>query len=106
MKEGYNIMPSYRPRITVYTDAITNEKLAYLANMENRSSSNYTENLIKKAIKEYEKEHGEIVVSDEAKESPFKKQFKKEMEIVKAIQDGEMGKIEGLKQSYKTGRNI
>ena len=50
-------MPSYKPRITVYTDEETNEKLAYIARIENRSSSNYTEYLIKRAIKDYEKEY-------------------------------------------------
>lgn len=60
-------MPSYKPRITVYTDEITNEKLAYIAKAENRSSSNYTENLIKKAIKMYEQEYGEIIIDTEKK---------------------------------------
>ena len=57
-----DIMPSYKPRITVYTDEKTNQKLAYIAKLENRSSSNYTEYLIKQKIAEYEAEHGEIIL--------------------------------------------
>lgn len=55
-------MPSYKPRITVYTDEITNEKLAFIAKNENRSSSNYVEYLIKQAIASYEADKGIIVV--------------------------------------------
>ena len=47
MEMEIDIMPSYKPRITVYTDEKTNQKLAYIAKLENRSSSNYTEYLIK-----------------------------------------------------------
>lgn len=87
-------------------DKETIKKLEFIADQHTRTRNQEMKHIIKKYIDEYEKEHGEIVVSDEVKESTFKKQFKKEMKIVKAIQDGEMGKIEGLKQSYKTGRNI
>lgn len=59
-------MPSYKPRITVYTDEETNEKLAYIAKLENRSSSNYTEYLIKKEIRAFEMEHGEIPLKTSA----------------------------------------
>ncbi len=55
-------MPSYKPRITVYTDEITNEKLAFIAKNENRSSSNYVEYLIKQAIMSYEVDNGQIIV--------------------------------------------
>ncbi|MDB2135233.1 hypothetical protein PMX39_21740 [Enterocloster clostridioformis] len=57
-------MPSYKPRITVYTDNTTNEKLAYIAKKENRSSSNYTEYLIKKEIEQYEEKNGEIQIEE------------------------------------------
>lgn len=60
-------MPSNKPRITVYTDSETNEKLAFIAKMENRSASNYAEYLIKKEIKAYEEEHGEIPIKGEIK---------------------------------------
>ncbi len=56
-------MPSYRPRITIYTDSIMNKKLAYIAKAENRSSSNYTEYL----IIAYEAEHGEIEIKEQEK---------------------------------------
>lgn len=55
-------MPSYKPRVTVYTDEETNLKLAYIAKLENRSSSNYTEFLIKKAIREFEEENGKLQI--------------------------------------------
>ncbi len=57
-------MPSQKPRITVYTDEETNLKLAYIAKSENRSSSNYTEYLIKKDIKEFEKKYGTIQIEE------------------------------------------
>lgn len=55
-------MPSEKKRITVYPDEITHEKITKLAEMENRSLSNYVQMLIKKDILKYELEHGEIVV--------------------------------------------
>lgn len=58
-------MPSYKPRITVYTDEITNQKLAFIAKSENRSTSNYTEYLIKKDITAYEDKYGEIQIKKE-----------------------------------------
>ena len=61
-------MPSQKPRITVYTDEETNLKLAYISKLENRSSSNYTEYLIKKAIQEYEKNNGELKIVMQEKE--------------------------------------
>lgn len=53
-------MPSYKPRITIYTDEETNRKIAHIAKEQNRSTSNYAEFLIKRDIQIYEKEHGEI----------------------------------------------
>lgn len=61
-------MPSYKPRITVYTDEETSKKIAYIAKRENRSASNFTEYLIKKAINDYEKENGEIIIEKGEKE--------------------------------------
>lgn len=61
-------MPSYKPRITVYTDEETSRKIAYIAKQENRSASNFTEYLIKKAINEYEKQNGEIIIEKTEKE--------------------------------------
>lgn len=71
-------MPSYKPRITVYTDEETNQKLAYIAKLENRSSSNYTEYLIKQKIAQFEKEHGEIKL-------PEKPEKKKDSTAIKAL---------------------
>ena len=58
-------MPSYKPRITIYTTEEITKKLAFISKTENRSASNYTENLIIKAIKDYEKEHGEIPLQED-----------------------------------------
>lgn len=57
-------MPSYKPRITIYTTEETSKKLAYISQNENRSASNYAEFLIIKAIKEYEQEHGTITLEE------------------------------------------
>ena len=73
-------MPSYKPRITVYTDEKTNQKLAYIAKLENRSSSNYTEYLIKQKIAEYEAEHGEIAIPEKPE-----KEDSTAMKIVKGV---------------------
>ncbi len=62
-------MPSNKPRITIYTDDITSQKLAYIAKLENRSNSNYTEYLIKKEIQRFEKEYGEIPISEKSDNS-------------------------------------
>ncbi len=75
-----DIMPSYKPRITVYTDEKTNQKLAYIAKLENRSSSNYTEYLIKQKIAEYEAEHGEIAIPEKTE-----KEDSTAMKIVKTV---------------------
>ena len=73
-------MSSQKPRITVYTDEITNRKLAYIADLENRSSSNYTEYLIKKEIKRFEKEHGEIILPEKPTRAEA---WKAEKELIK-----------------------
>lgn len=79
-------MPSYKPRVTVYTDEETNLKLAYIAKLENRSSSNYTEFLIKKAIKEYEEENGKLqIIEKEVTENGIIKLLK----IVTGVSLGE-----------------
>lgn len=45
-------MPSKRPKIVIYTDNEIIEKIQDLAKKENRSVSNYVENLLKEKIKE------------------------------------------------------
>ena len=80
-------MPSYKPRITVYTDEETNQKLAYIAKLENRSSSNYTEYLIKQKITQFENEYGKI----ELPEKPEKKEDSTAKKIVKAVSGVTLG---------------
>ena len=80
-------MPSYKPRITVYTDEETNQKLAYIAKLENRSSSNYTEYLIKKKITQFENKYGKI----ELPEKPEKKEDSTAKKIVKAVSGVTLG---------------
>ena len=53
-------MPSYKPRITIYSTEEITKKLAYISKVENRSASKHAEYLIIKAIENYEAEHGEI----------------------------------------------
>lgn len=85
-------MPSNRPRITVYTDETTNQKLAYIANLENRSASNYTEYLIKMKIKEFESQHGEITIEDP-------KGINREIGTLKKFKTGEMNFSDMIKES-------
>ena len=91
-------MPSYKPRITVYTDEKTNQKLAYIAKTQNRSASNYTEWLIKQAISDYENEHGEI----KTEEPESVKELK---EWAKRATDKSIPVTERMKDSFMTGFN-
>ena len=92
-------MPSYKPRITVYTDENTSKKISYIAKKENRSASNLTEYLIKKAIMEYEKENGEIKIEDSTPES-IKDMLKKSVETMK---DPNLSITEKIAGSYNHG---
>ena len=53
-------MPSDKPKIVIYTDQNTIEKLDILADKQNRSRGNMGETIIKEYIEAYEHEHGEI----------------------------------------------
>lgn len=57
-------MPSDKPRIVFYTDAITKKKLDYIAKKDNRYASNYLDILIQKHIDEYEQINGEIQINE------------------------------------------
>lgn len=61
-------MPSKKPVIAVRTDNNTILKIQKICELENRSMSNYTETLLKNAIKNYEAEHGEIKIKQESRE--------------------------------------
>ncbi|MGI5947500.1 MAG: hypothetical protein ACOX8K_08855 [Lachnospiraceae bacterium] len=87
-------------------DKETIKKLEFIADQHTRTRNQEMKHIIKKYIDEYEKEHGEITISDEAKENPLKKQFKKEMKTVNAMKDGKMGRKEGLKESFQNGLDV
>lgn len=93
-------MPSNKPRITVYTDEETNSKLAYIAKKENRSSSNYTEYLIKKDIERYELEHGEIEITQITRNEAWEN----EKQTIKNRRT--QGFTETMKQSLNNGLNF
>lgn len=57
-------MPSNKPRIATYTTEESVRKLKIISAYCNKSMSEYMGYLIDKAIEEYEKEHGEIKLSD------------------------------------------
>lgn len=61
-------MPSQRPKIVVYSDEKTINKLQYIAQEEKRRVSNYCDILIQKHIAEYEQEHGKIVLPESVEE--------------------------------------
>lgn len=57
-------MPSNKPRVTVYTNETLYKKIEFIASADNRSISNYVENLMRKDITKYEIEYGEIKTED------------------------------------------
>lgn len=58
-------MPSNRPKIVIYTDDTTIQKIQYIAEKDRRKTSNYCDLLIQKHIAEFEQEHGEIKIKGE-----------------------------------------
>lgn len=58
-------MPSSRPKIVIYTDDTTIQKIQYIADKDKRATSNYCDLLIQKHIKKYEQENGEIQINEE-----------------------------------------
>ena len=94
-------MPSKKPIIHFNTEQWIIDKMKVIANENSRSLAKEMEYICKQRIKEYESENGEIIIPDEAINSPLKKQ----MQLLKNIQDGETGKLEGLKESLKNGLN-
>lgn len=53
-------MSTDKPRIVIYTEQHTIEKLDIIAKSENRSRGNMAETILKQYIEQYEKEHGHI----------------------------------------------
>lgn len=54
------VMPSKKPQLKSYTTQEIVKKFNYIAEKENRTISKHLEYIIKKEIKKYELEHGEI----------------------------------------------
>lgn len=58
-------MPSKKPYIQIRTNDDIVKKFEHIADYNNRSMSNMGETIIKDYIREFEKEHGEIVINEE-----------------------------------------
>ena len=58
-------MPVIKSQFTLRLDPVSHFKIKKIADAEMRSMTNMIEYLIKKEIARYEKENGEIEVSDE-----------------------------------------
>lgn len=57
-------MPSKKPMVTLRTDKEVIDKLKYIADFENRSDNKELEHILKSYIVQFEKEHGEIKVTE------------------------------------------
>ena len=57
-------MPSDKPRIATYTDNITVKKFKVVSAYHDLSMSQYLSQIIEDSIKDFEKVHGEIKISD------------------------------------------
>lgn len=58
-------MPSKKPYIQIRSDEFTIKKFALIAENDCRSMSSLGEYIIKQYIKNYETEHGEIMIEEE-----------------------------------------
>lgn len=58
-------MPSKLPRFTIRTEQEVLDKINYIASQNERSSNNEIVYLIKQHIKEYETEHGKLIVGED-----------------------------------------
>lgn len=57
-------MPSNLPRFTIRTEENTLRKIKYIAQQYERNPTQEIVYLIKKEIKRYEQEHGEIMIKE------------------------------------------
>ncbi len=58
-------MPSKKPQFVIRTDKETLKKIKYIAEQNERSATQEIVYLVKKRIKEYESENGEIKITDD-----------------------------------------
>lgn len=55
-------MPSVRPKIVIYSDEKTIDKIQYIAELNKRKISNYCDILIQDHIRDFESKFGEIEI--------------------------------------------
>lgn len=58
-------MSVVKAQMTLRLQLVDHAKIKKIAELENRSTTNMIETLIKKKIREYEKENGEIDITEE-----------------------------------------
>lgn len=90
-------MPSKKPQFVIRTEQEILDKIAYIANQNERSSTQEIVHLIKKHIKAYEAEHGEIKT-----ETPTG--FSREKATLKKFKAGEMNFTDMLKESAQNAK--
>ena len=61
---GINMAANTKP-FTLRLHLVEHAKIKKIADLENRSMTNMIETIIKQKIKEFEKENGEIILTDE-----------------------------------------
>ena len=71
-------MPSSKPRLMTYTTKEIIDKFQYISNYEKRSASKELEYVVEEYIKEFESEHGQLIVGEDgnisiAKPTPLNK---------------------------------
>lgn len=87
-------MPSEKPRFTIRTEQEVIDKIGYIAQKNERSSTQEIVYLMKRRIKEYEKENGKIIL--EEKENIFK-------QVMDISTDKSKSLAEKSKESFKIG---
>ena len=90
-------MPSKKPQFIIRTDKEILDKIAYIARENERSSTQEIVYLIKKKIKEFEAENGEIILP----EKPTRQEtLTKEKDLIK---DRSKSISQKMKESFKNG---
>ena len=95
-------MPSKKPQFVIRADQEVLKKIAYIAQENERSSTQEIVYLIKQRIKSYEAEHGEIQLDEPKRKEAWNAQMKN-------IQDKKTGKkgiVDTLKDSWENGKDF
>ena len=90
-------MPSKKPQFVIRTDQEILDKIAYIAKENERNTTQEIVYLIKKRIRTYEKEHGEIILPEK---TTRKKAINNEINLLK---DPKTPALTKLKESFKNG---